>query len=65
VKNFRDNSEQAISLLPLKLQEPTIKRDSLMLRGTLDLATSTIIPALQKVSAITSIFLSARPFFDT
>jgi hypothetical protein len=65
VKNFRDKSEPAVSVLSLKLQEPTIKRDRLMLFGTLDLATSKIIPALQKVSAITSILLSERPFFDT
>jgi hypothetical protein len=54
-----------VSLLSLKLQDPTIKRDRLMICGTRDLATPTIVPALQEVSTITSILLPEQAFFDT
>jgi hypothetical protein len=54
-----------VLLLSLELQDPTIKRDRLMICGTLDLATPTIVPVLQEVSTITSILLPEQAFFDT
>ena len=43
----------------------TQKLNRLSIYYNLSLATSTTIPVLQKVSAITSILLSERAFFDT